>query len=134
MYSTSLIILEVGHPSASNKVSLLPSQPKFHWYVKLPPCTEARGGQLEYMNQVVLLKYLQYSLLANNSKNIPESLQAICLKSQLFGRAIDLCSGIENTELTEGDVVSKIVNVFYERDRFSVVIEAYKVFKYLLDT
>lgn len=89
---------------------------------------------MEYKNQVALWKNFHDSLLVNNSNKIPENLQAICLKSQLFGRAIDLCSGISNTELSSDDGVSKIVNAIYQRDGLSVVSEAYRVFNDLLDT
>ena len=118
----------------TNTVSLLPSRPKFHWDVKSPPWTDARGDQLEYKNQVDLWKHFHDSLPNNNSNKIPSNLQAICLKSQLFGRAIDLCSGITNTELSSEDGVSKIVNAIYQRDGLSVVSEAYRVFNDLLDT
>lgn len=45
-----------------------------------------------------------------------------------FRPAIDLCSGISKNELTAEDGVDKIVNAIYQRDAFSVVSEAYKVF------
>lgn len=121
------------HPNAT-PVHLLPSRPKFHWDVKSPPWTDARGDQLEYKNRVTLWKHFHESLPANNSNKIPGNLQAICLKSQLFGRAIDLCSGITITELSSEEGVSKVVNVMYQIDGFSVVSEAYKVFNDLLDT
>lgn len=128
-----MIIIVIGNPNI-NTVSMLPSRPKFYWDVKSPPRTDARGYQLEHKNQVTLWKHLNDSLSANNSNTIPGNLQAICLRSQFFGRAIDLCSGLSNTDLSTDKGLNLKVNAIYQRNGLSVVSEAYKVFNDLLDT
>lgn len=121
-------------PHTTNTVSLLPSRSRFDWDDKSPPWNDTRGDQLESKNQVALRKHFHECLPANNSNKIPDNLQAICLKSQSFWRAIDLYSAISNTELSSDDGVSKCVNAIYQRDGLSVVSEAYPVFKDLLGT
>lgn len=103
----------------TNIVSLISSRPKFHWDIKSPPWTDARDDQLDYKNQVDLWKHFNDSLPANNWNYDSHNLQAFYLKYQLFGRVIDLCSGVNNTELFSDDGVGKIVNAIYQRERLS---------------
>ena len=70
----------------------------------------------------------------SNNNKIPAGLSAICLKSQLFGRAKDLCSGITNAQLLGDDGVKLIVESIYQRDALSVVSEAFKAFNQLWNT
>lgn len=109
----------------------LPSRPKFSWDIKTAPWTDGRGDQAEYKATVNLWKTFHNSLPANNNNKIPPNLQAICLKSQLFGRAKDLCSGISNTDLNTENGVDLIVNSIHKRDSLSVVSEAYRTFNQL---
>lgn len=74
------------------------------------------------------------ALPINNNNNIPAALQAVCLKSHLYGRAKDLCSGITDAQLVGEESVALIVGAIYKRDALSVVSEAYKTFNLLLNT
>lgn len=119
------------HPNA---VNTLPCRPNFNWDTKTPPWTDGTGDQQPYKQQVELWKHFHDTLPANNNNKIPGNLQGICLKSQLFGRAIDLCSGITAEQLSGENGVDLIVNAIYKRDGLSVISEAYKIFNDLLTT
>ena len=112
----------------------LPSRPKFSWDVKSPPWTDGKGDQEEYRNAVKLWQMFHNTLPDSNSNQIPTALQAICLKSQLFGRAKDLCSGIPDDQLVGDDAVNLIVGNIYQIDALTVVSEAYRTFNQLWNT
>lgn len=61
-------------------------------------------------------------------------MQAICLKSQLYGLAKDLCSGISNEQLIGDGAVDLIVGKLYQRDALTAVSEAYRAFNQLWNT
>ena len=108
-----------------------PSRPKFSWDIKSAPWTDGEGDQTEYKNQVELWKQFHDKLKDNNSHKIPENLQGIVLKSQLFGRAKDLCCNISDSDIAGDDGAAKIVNKIHQRDSLSVVSKAYKIFNTL---
>lgn len=79
-------------------------------------------------------KQFHDALPANSSNKIPSNIQGSCLKSQLFGRAIDLFSGITGEKLSgenDGDVVRIAV---YKRDGLCMVSETYMIFNDILTT
>ncbi len=116
------------------KMSNLPSRPKFNWDIKSAPWTDGKGDQTEYKDAVKLWQSFHDQLPDGNNNKIPVALQAICLKSQLFGRAKDLCAGITSDQLNGIEGVNRIVNAIYKRDALSVVSEAYKSFNQLWNT
>lgn len=118
-------------PAPQNKD--LPSRSKFSWDAKSPPWTDGKGDQVEYRDAVALWQTFHNALPDNNRNKIPTALQAICLKSQLFERVKDLCSGVTDEQLVSEDAVSLIVGQIYKRDDLSVVSEAYKAFNLLLN-
>lgn len=96
-----------------------------------PPWTDVKGDQEEYRYAVKFRQTFHNTLPNSNSNKIPTALQAICLKSQLYGRAKDLCSGISDGQLTAEDAVNHIVGKIYQKDALSVVSEAYRAFNQL---
>ena len=86
----------IAHPLVMGPVpqTNLPIRPKFSWDAKSPPWTDGKRDQQEYRDAVKLWQTFHDSLPNSNSNKIPSALQAVCLKSQLYGRAKDLCSGI----------------------------------------
>lgn len=70
----------------------------------------------------------------NNSNKIPKSLLVICLNSQLYGRALDLCKGIQGDEIVSKHGVQNILDIVYNRDALSVVTKVYQDFTLLLST
>lgn len=71
---------------------------------------------------------------ANNIDQIASNLQVICLKSQLFGRCIDLCSSNTTKQFTGEHFVDIDINVIYKSGGLSVDNEAYRHFNDLLST
>lgn len=114
--------------------SNLPSRPRFTWDAKSPPWTDGKGDQEEYRDAVHLWQMFNNALPASNNNKIPAALQAICLKSQLYGRAKDLCSGITDQQLTSDGAVELLVGRVYQRDALTVVSEAYRAFNALWST
>lgn len=114
--------------------SNLPSRPKFFWDAKSPPWTDGKGDQEEYRDSVKLWQTFHNALPDSNSNMIPTALQAVCLKSQLYGRAKDLCSGISEAELVAEGAVDLLVGEIYQKDALTVVSEAYRAFNQLWNT
>lgn len=112
----------------------LPSRPKFSWDAKSPPWTDGVGDQEEYRDAVHLWQMFHDALPDSNSNKIPLALQAICLKSQLYGRAKDLCSGISSQQLKGNGAVDLLLGTVYQRDALTVVSEAYRAFNALWNT
>lgn len=112
----------------------LPFRPLFSWDSKTAPWTDGKGDQEGYFKSVKLWNAFNDALPDNNSTKIPTRLRALCLKSQLFGRAADLCSGIDDESLTTTEGVKLIVDCIYQRDALSVVSEAFRAFNALLNT
>lgn len=101
----------MGPQPSSN---LLPSRPKFSWDSKSPPWTDGKGDQEEYRDAVRLWQTFHKALPVNNKNKIPDEIQAICLKSQLCGRAKDLCSGITDEQLVGENAVALLVGQIYK--------------------
>lgn len=109
----------------------LPSRLKIFWDAKSPLWTNGKGDQEEYRNSVKLRQTFHNALPDLNINKIPTALQAVCLKSQLYCRAKDLCSGIADNELTKEVAVNLIVCYIYQKDPLSVVSEAFRAFNQL---
>ena len=114
--------------------SNLLSRPKLSWDVKSPPWTDGKGDQEEYRNAVNLWQTFHNTSPDSNSNKIPQALQAIFLKSKLFCRPKDLCSGISDDQLVGNNAVNLIVGNIYQRDALTVVSEAYRTFNLLSNT
>lgn len=112
----------------------LSSRPKFSWDAMSPPWTDGKGDQEEYRDAVKLWQTFHNRLPESNSNKIQAALQAVYLKSQLYVRAKDLCSGISDSQLTEENAVDLIVGKIYQKDALSVVNEAYGAFNQLWNT
>lgn len=89
---------------------------------------------MEYKEQVKLWQAYHNALPVNNSIRVPQELQGLVLKSQLFGRAKDLCAGITAEQLQSENGVDLIVQKVFKRDALSVVSETFKDFNCLLDS
>lgn len=99
----------------------LPSRPRFSWDTKSVPWTDGKGNQDEYKRSITLWRSFHDKLPANNSNKIPIELRGIMLKSQLFGRARDLCTSIPDEDIASAEGVNKIVQKLYTRDALTVV-------------
>ena len=67
----------------------LPTRPKFSWDLKSVPWTDGKGPQDQYAEAVSIWKLYHDSLLDETPGKIPENLQSVLLRSQLFSRARD---------------------------------------------
>ena len=114
--------------------SSVPSRPRFSWDAKSAPWTDGKGDQEEYFKAVKLWQAFNDALPDRNSNKIPTGLRAICLNSQLYGGAKELCSGISDEQLLTTEGVKSIVDCIYQRDALSVVSEAFRSFNALLNT
>ena len=112
----------------------LPSRLKFFRDAKSPRWTDGKGDQQEYRDAVSLCQTFHNKMPDSNSNKIPTALQAVCLKSKLYGRDKDLCSGIADILLTTDAAVDLIVGKIYQKDALSVVSEAYRAFNQLWNT
>ena len=66
------------------------------------------------------------ALSDSNSNQIPSGLRDICLKSQIYASARDICSSISDEELLTTEGVKSIFDCIYHRDAFPVVREAFR--------
>lgn len=114
--------------------STIPTRPKCTWDAKSAPWTDGKGDQEEYNKSVKLWKSFHTALPDSNSNKIPANLRAICLKSQLYGRAKDLCSRISDEQLLDFNGVKLNVECIYPRDALTVISEALKAFNTLWNT
>lgn len=101
-------------------LSGLPSWPKSSWDIKSPPWTVGKGDQEEYRDAAKLWQTFHNALPDSISNEIPTALQAVCLKSQLFGRAKDRYSGVSDPQLMEANAIHVIVGQIYQKDALSV--------------
>lgn len=108
--------------------SFVPSLPMFSWDTKSAPCTDGKDDQEDYHNSVKLWQAFHDSLSEKNSNKIPSNLRAICLKSQLYRRAKDLCSVISDEELLGDDGVQLISESIYHLDALSVLSKSNTAF------
>lgn len=88
----------------------LPSQHKFSWGAMSPPRTDSKGDQEEYKNTVRLWPKVQKTIPDSNRNKILSALHAVCLKTQLYGRAKSICSGISDKQLKSGGAVDLIAD------------------------
>ena len=85
--------------------SSLPSRPKFSWDIRSTPWTDGRGNQEGFAIAVKLWEQFHDKLPSSNSNKMTADLCGICLKSQLFGRALDLTKGISDEFIASEDGV-----------------------------
>ena len=112
----------------------VPSRPRFTWDIRNVPWTDGKGNQDDYRRSVTLWSSFHDKLPDSNSNKIPRDLRGIMLQSQLFGRAKDLCNGLDDMIIQSQDGPSAIVNAVYKRDTLSVVSNLYQNFMTLLTT
>ena len=112
----------------------LPSRGRFQWDLKSPPWTDGRGNQENYVKAVSLWVEFHNALPESNSNKVPQTLQGLMLKSQLFGRAADLASKVSNEELRSADGAMKIARAVHKVDALSQVTKMAEQFANLLTT
>ena len=62
------------------------------------------------------------------------ALRGICLSSQLYGRAKDLCIGLSSDQLSTNNGVDLIISKIHQRDPITVVSDVYRDFTDLITT
>lgn len=108
----------------------LPSRSKSSASPSLLRVRMAKEDRQESSSAVKAWRILHDAPADSNSKKILR-LQTVCLKSQLYGQAKPLCSGISEIGLTEGDAFDLIAGIAYQRDAPSVDSEAFCASKQL---
>ena len=99
----------------------LPTRPKYSWDIKNVPWTDAVGDQFEYYKAVNRWGAFQDTLSASNTNKIDVASRGMVLQSNLYGRARDLCEGIDFDKINSKDGVDMILTAIYKRDPLSVV-------------
>lgn len=117
---------------APNPLHSLPSLPKFSWDERNAPWNHGKGDQEDYFHAVGRRNSFHAALPDENSSKISEHLRAICLQSQLYGRARDLCYAITDNDLIQPNAINTIVACVYHRVAHSMVSEAIRHFNNLL--
>lgn len=102
--------------------------------MKTCPWADGRGNQEYYVKNVKLWASFHDRLPANNSNKIAEDLGGIALKSQLYGREKDICTGIPDDVIQSENGVQAILDAVYKRDSMDVVNEGFRHFNDLLMT
>ena len=82
----------------------------------------------------MLWKLFHDKLPAKNSNKIPNELQGIILKSQLFGRAVHLIEKVPDEEITAETGAMAVAKCIYKCDPLSVVMDTFNKFNGLLQT
>ena len=121
-------------PATAHSTSTLPSRPKFSWDIRSPPWTDGKGNQDEYVRSVRQWCRFHDGLSDANSNKITPVLRGICLSSQLYGRAKDLCIGLSSDQLSADNGVDMILAKIHQRDPITVVSEVYRDFTDLIAT
>lgn len=78
------------------------------------------------MSPIVYTNIVFVVFEATHSNNIPPSLQGIMLKSQLFGRAVDLGSQVSEKELTDTDGAIILAKAVYKTDSMSKITTTFR--------
>ena len=81
-----------------------------------------------------LWKQFHDLLPKNNSNKIPNNLQGIVLRSQLCGRALDLCKRVEESVLVSERVSMAVAEAIHKSDTLSTITENYKKFYAIMNT
>lgn len=103
----------------------LPNRPKLSWDIRSTPWTDGRGSQEGYARAVKLWEQFHDILPEANPNRVSKELRGICLKSQLFGCAYDLCSSISDDDIASDFCAQKIIPAIYIRDSLSVTSQVY---------
>ena len=111
---------------------IIPSRPRFSWDIKSVPWTDGKGDQHEYYKSVNRWVSFQDNLPDSNSNKIDSKNRGIVLQSNLYGRAKDLCEGIDPTKIASVDGVNLILSAIYKRDPLSVVSLVFQELQALL--
>lgn len=69
-------------------------------------------------------------LPTTNGNNLSADLRGICLKSQLFGRALDLCSRIPDDVIASNDGVAAIISPVHKLDDFYLCPRFIRIFRF----
>ena len=124
----------MGPGSGTASKADLPKRPKFSWDLKSAPWTDGRGSQEQYAESVKLWSLYHNTLPSSANGKVPKNLQGVVLKSQLYGRALDLARQVPDTTLVSESGVQAIVNAVYKRDGLSIVNDVYTLFNDLVST
>jgi len=112
----------------------LPTRPRFAWDTRSAPWADVKDNQERFKVTVEDWKEQHDSLPDINPNKIATSMQGLVLKSQLYGQASDLCSGLTKEQPKSDGGVDLIMNAVYQHDALSVISEAYDGFNALLNT
>lgn len=106
----------------------LPSHPKFSWNIFATSWTNGCLNQESLAHAVKLREAFHDKFPASNFNRITADIRGICLKSQLFGRALDLTKGIADDVIASDQGIAAIVDARNKRNALSVVNEIYAYF------
>ena len=80
-----------------------PHRAKYHWDIRTPPGTDGKGSQEGYFRAVKDWKDFHDALPKENSNKIIPELQGLILRSQLQGRALELCLKLDDKEIKSSE-------------------------------
>lgn len=102
-------------------MSTTPSRPGLDWDSKSLPWTDGKGNQKMFNVAVEDWVEYHYSLPDTHTTKISKKMKGLILKSQLYGKAADMCSALTKEELKSDNGVNLIVNATYRRDALNVI-------------
>lgn len=117
-----------------NPSSHFPFRPKFLSDISSVHWIDNIGTQKKYVNSDDLWSKFVDMLPVFNSSKIMEKSRGIVLKSQLFGRAWQLCQGIDEKTICPKNSVKATVDCKWKTDGLSITCAAFRDLTALLST
>lgn len=107
-------------PDRSSVVPV-PPRPRFSWDINFVPWTDRQGDQQEYARAVKKRSAFHNNLADGDSNKIRKVNRGTVLQANLYGRAKDLCDGLDDVKVASEDGVALVVSTTYKKDPLSVV-------------
>lgn len=98
----------------AERTTTVPIRPKFSWDNRSIPWTDVKGKQEGYSDAVEQWSDY-YDLHDINSNKIDVTVSGMCLRAQLYNRAVYLCKGIQKEFVKSSGGRAAIVNSLYKR-------------------
>lgn len=104
----------------STTARAIPLRPKYSWNGQAVPWTEVVGYPLPYARALALWRQYHDSHKDSNPTKIPKASRGLCMLSNLYGRAEEYVSTIEQDILASDDATEMIVDGIFRSDAMTM--------------
>lgn len=99
---------------------------RLQWDLRKFPWKEGVGDQSEYAKDVRRWEALYDNLDGSNGKKLDKYYRGIVLYSKIFGRALDLCEGLNEAKIASEECTDILFSTIHKKDPLYIVLNVFE--------